>query len=252
MKTIRYMSERRRQIVDRHADHRNSVFVAGASRNSTALICDALSADGHYRYLFEPFSDMSEPSTALNSRMVWRDYVSPESTSVELLRHTAAILTGQVHTAQVDRWTPSGLYTKRLISECRLNLWLKWLRLNFEGMPIVLVMRHPCAAVSSRLLLERDTRLRILLQNAEFVARYLAPFTRTIEAAKSPVERHALRWAIEHYVPLQEFPGDSLHLVQYERFLEQTSRYDGTACRPCGPRRFKQRFTAGGPLAGAS
>ena len=46
----------------------------------------------------------------------------------------------------MDRWTAPGHYDRRLISESRLNLWLKWLRVNFKGMPIVLVMRHPCAA----------------------------------------------------------------------------------------------------------
>ncbi len=106
-----------------------------------------------------------------------------------------------------------------MISESRLNLWLGWLRLRFAGLPIVLVLRHPCAVVSSRLLLEKETRLPSLLDNEEFVERYLQPFAHTIESARSQLEKHALMWAIEHYVPLQECPADELHVVQYERFL---------------------------------
>jgi hypothetical protein len=207
------------RIVDRHADHRRSVFVAGASKNSTSLVCDALNYDRRYRYLFEPFSDVSSVSTGLQQRLLWREYVSPDERSSGLRRYAGRIITGEARSPDMDRWTAPGHYDRRLISESRLNLWLKWLRVNFKGMPIVLVMRHPCAAVSSRLLLERPTRLNHVLQSEEFVSRYLGPFKSTVRAAKSPLERHALMWAIEHYVPLHEFAGEGLHVVSYERFV---------------------------------
>jgi len=215
------VSEPHKRIIDRHADHRKAVFVAGVARNSTALICDALNSDGRYRYLHEPFSDMSGPPTGLVKRLVWQEYMAPDSRAHDIRRYARSILNGRVHTEQVDRWVPAGVYQKRLISESRLNLWLKWFRVNFEGMPIVLVTRHPCAVVASRLLLERETRLRAVLANENFVSRYLAPFAGTIAAAKSQVEKHALMWAIEHYVPLREFRNDDLHVIVYERFLAQ-------------------------------
>jgi len=207
------------RIVDRSRNHRRSVFVAGASKNSTGIVCDALNYDRRYRHLFEPFSDGSALSTALQQRLLWREYVSPTDRSSVLRHHGQRILTGRIRSPHVDRWTKPGVYDRRLITESRLNLWLGWLHLNFEGLPMVLVMRHPCAAVSSRLLLERSTRLNHVLQTQELVSRYLTPFASTIEAAKSPLERHALMWAIEHYVPLHQFTGGGLHVILYERFV---------------------------------
>ncbi len=99
------ITNRRRRIVDRHADYRRAVLVAGVAKNSTALVCDALIDAGRYRHLFEPFSDLSEPSTGLQNRLVWIEYLSPASRLPDVRRHTAAILTGRVRSPQIDRWT---------------------------------------------------------------------------------------------------------------------------------------------------
>ncbi len=194
------------------------MFIAGASKNSAALVCDALNYDGRYRFMYEPFSDTSEPFSGVQHRLMWRTYLSPADKSIEFLSFAKRIVTGRTHTVQVDRWTPPGAYDRRLISEARLNLWLKWLHLHFEGMRMVLIMRHPCAVVSARLLLERSSRLKFILEDEEFVSRYLAPFASTVKAAKSPLERHALMWAIEHYVPLHELRNE-VHIVSYEQFV---------------------------------
>lgn len=210
-----------RRIVDRHADHRRSVFVAGASKNSTGVICDALNYARRYRYLFEPFSHVDSTATGVEERLLWTEYVSPADGSSALRHYARRILTGRMESPHVDRWTFPGVYERRLISESRLNLWLKWLHVNFDGMPMILVMRHPCAAVSARLLLERPTRFNRIIQNEDLIGRHLTPFKSIIRTAKSPVERHAVIWAIEHYVPLHEFANDHLHVILYERFLSE-------------------------------
>lgn len=67
------MREHRKLIVDRHRDHRKTVFVAGVGRNSTALVCVASNDDNRYRTLCEPFSDLSGPSSDLANRLLARD-----------------------------------------------------------------------------------------------------------------------------------------------------------------------------------
>ena len=99
---------------------------------------------------------------------------------------------------------------------------LKWLHRRFPEMPILLLLRHPCAVANSWCRLnwgieggERDD-LQILLSQDALVVDYLSPFLLLAESVSDDFERNVLIWCILNYVPLRQLSRDEVHLVFYE------------------------------------
>jgi hypothetical protein len=94
------------------------------------------------------------------------------------------------------------------------------MRANFPGMPIVLLLRHPCAVVSSRLALGWKDNLGETMAQEDLVEDFLLPVEAEIRAARNDFERHLFLWSIDNYVPLRQFARGEIHLVYYEDLLE--------------------------------
>jgi hypothetical protein len=61
------------------------------------------------------------------------------------------VLTGRIHNRWIDRQNEQIRSKYRLIKEIRINLSLKWLHDRFPEVPILFLLQHPCAVVSSRM-----------------------------------------------------------------------------------------------------
>jgi hypothetical protein len=61
------------------------------------------------------------------------------------------VFTGEIRNRWIDRQNERIYSRYRLIKEIRINLALKWLHDNFPEVPILFLMRHPCAVVASRM-----------------------------------------------------------------------------------------------------
>jgi hypothetical protein len=120
-------------------------------------------------------------------------------------------LDGPVHRKFVAR--------RRLIKDIRANLLLGWMRENFPGMPIVLLLRHPCAVAASRLALGWRDNLSETMEREELVEDFLGPVAPEIRAARGTFERHIFLWCIENYVPLKQFGPGEIHLAFYDNFV---------------------------------
>jgi hypothetical protein len=90
---------------------------------------------------------------------------------------------------------------------------------NFPGMPIILLLRHPCAVVASRLDLGWKDNLSETMEQRELVEDFLLPMEAEIRAARDVFERHLFLWCIDNYVPLKQFGPQGLHLTFYESLL---------------------------------
>jgi hypothetical protein len=109
---------------------------------------------------------------------------------------------------------------ERLIKEIRANLWLKWLKVHFPDLPIILLLRHPCAVAASQAVLEWPTRLQQFLVQGDLMQDYLEPFRDAMLAAGTPFERRIFVWCIQHFVPLRQFSPGELHLAFFENFVQ--------------------------------
>ena len=203
--------------VDRGSGVEDTTLLAGSARAGTTWVSDIINHDGQYRYIFEPF----HPNRLEITRHFRpRQYLRPGNRDPAYLRPAEAILSGRVRSAWTDKYNRARLASKRLVKEVRGNLLLGWIHANFPKVPVVLILRHPCAVVNSQLDLEWNWHLDLgdfLAQDA-LMEDFLEPFREEISRGGSRFEQHVLLWCIENYVPLRQFREGEIHVAFYERF----------------------------------
>jgi Sulfotransferase family len=202
--------------VDLGRDHRASVFLAGSGRAGTTWVSEIINYRGEYRYVFEPFHP-GKVDVFKNFRS--KQYLRPDDRREEYLGPARKVLTGRLRSRWTDRFHRKVVARRRLIKDIRANLLLGWMRANFPGMPIILLLRHPCAVVASRLALGWKDNLYETMEQGELVEDFLRPMETEIRGARDAFERHLFLWCIENYVPLRQFAPEQIHLAFYENFL---------------------------------
>ena len=133
-------------LVDRH-DYRKSIFVAGSGRSGTTWLQEIINYHNEYRVMFEPFYPQK-----VNIVSDWHpfQYLRTEDTEQRFLRPAEAILCGNVKNFWVDKYNKRLFSQRRVIKDIRANLFLHWIKDNFPEIPIILIMRHPCAVANSK------------------------------------------------------------------------------------------------------
>ena len=169
-----------------------------------------------YRFVFEPFHP---GKVGICKDFRRKQYLRPDDRREEYLGPARTILTGGLRSFWTDRFNKKLVARRRLIKDIRANLLLGWMRANFPGMPIVLLLRHPCAVVASQLALGWKDVLSETMEQEELVEDFLVPMEAEIRAARGGFERHLFTWCIENYVPLKQFGPGKIHLCFYENFL---------------------------------
>jgi hypothetical protein len=202
--------------VDLGQDHRDSVFLAGSGRAGTSWVSEIINYRGEYRYVFEPFHP-GKVDVCKNFRS--KQYLRPDDRREEYLEPARKVLTGALRSRWTDRFHRRFVARRRLIKDIRANLLLGWMRANFPGMPIILLLRHPCAVVASRLALGWKDNLSETMGQEELVEDFLRPMEPEIRGARDAFESHLFLWCIENYVPLRQFAPGEIHLAFYENFL---------------------------------
>ena len=196
-------------------DHTKTVFVAGSGRGGTTWLSELIDHDASYRRIFEPF----HPGKVEDFRgFASKQYLRPHDRRTGFLDPARKVLEGRLR----NRWTERGgafVARRRLVKDIRANLLLGWLAQNFPGMPIVLLMRHPCAVVASRLELGWRDNLDETMGQKELVEDHLLEVEERIRAARDPFERHLLLWCIDNHVPLRQFAPGDIHLCFYEELF---------------------------------
>jgi hypothetical protein len=171
---------------------------------------------GEYRLIFEPFDPRRVP---LVRGFRSKQYLRPEDDREEYLGPARAVLSGRVRGGWTDRFNRKTLARRRLIKDIRANLLLGWMHAHFPRTPLILLMRHPCAVVRSRLRLGWQDNLDETMDQPALLEDFLHPFEARIRAAKRPFERHLFLWCIDNYVPLQQLTRNTLHVVFFENML---------------------------------
>jgi Sulfotransferase domain len=201
--------------LDRGSDPADAIFLAGSARAGTTWISDIINHRNEYRYIFEPFHPKRLPAT---QHFRPRQYLRPSDRDPAFLRPMEAILSGRVRSVWTDKYNRKRLGSRRLVKEVRGNLLLGWLHANFAEVPIVLVMRHPCAVVQSQLDLPWNWHLDLadFLAQSTLMEDHLEPFRSLLSEPLSRFEQHVALWCVENYVPLRQFREGDLHLAFYE------------------------------------
>ena len=197
-------------------DHRNSVILAGSGRSGTTWVSGVINHRNAYRLVFEPFNT---GKVRIMEGFRRKQYLRPSDRREEHLRPARTVLAGGLRSLWADRFNAKLVARRRLIKDIRANLLIGWMRENFPGMPIVLLLRHPCAVATSKLALGWNDALRETMEQEELVEDFLLPMEAEIRASTDPFERHIFSWCIENHVPLKQLGPGEVHLCFYENFL---------------------------------
>jgi len=201
--------------------YRDSVFLAGSGRSGTTWLSEIVNHGGGYRYVFEPFNP---DKVGAFGHFKTKQYLRPGDGREEFLEPARLALTGALRDPWTDQFNRRIVARRRLIKDIRANLLLAWMRANFPNMPIVLLLRHPCAVVASRLALGWKDNLDETMEQEELVEDFLLPMEEEIRVAGDDFERHLFLWCIDNYVPLKQFERGGIHLTFYENLLVNPER----------------------------
>jgi len=239
--------------VDLNHDHRRTVLLCGSGRSGTTWLVDVANFDNHYRLMIEPFNRGQVPAVKEFHR---RQYLRTSDTDPTYVGPASSIFTGAIRDGFIDQLNRRIVSSARIVKDVGCTLMLGWLRARFPGMPIILVLRHPCAVACSRAKLGWDDVREDYLSQPDLIADHLAPFARAIRDAKPGFEQHVFTWCVENYIPFRQFgPGD-VHVAFYENFcvdpIPELDRMFGFLGRPYDERIFARltRSVVSGRVSG--
>jgi hypothetical protein len=209
-----------RLFVDLTREPGRTFMVAGAARSGTTWLGEIIAAQLPCRIMFEPFHPEYAP--AMRRHHLFH-YLRPEQQDAELHAYAAKLFAGKVRNGWIDRQNERLISKYRVIKEIRANLFLRWLSERFPEVPLIFIVRHPCAVVLSRMELgwATDSDIAPLLAQDALQADHLAPYMDAIADARSDEEKHAVIWSINNLVPLAQFRPGELTVVSYEHLCVQ-------------------------------
>lgn len=209
--------------IDFSDNYRDTILLAGTGRSGTTWIQDIINYKNNYRIVFEPFNSRK---VDLWSDFKYRQYIRPENKEKKFSIPAGLILSGRVHGKWVDSHNKKLLATKRIVKDIRINLFLKWIKKNFNELSMIFIIRHPIAVALSRQKLSWDTYLDVFLSQEDLLEDYLFEFKDQIEAAKkrNEFEKNIFHWCIENYVPLKQFAESDIYIAYYEDFCIHPER----------------------------
>jgi len=172
------------------------------------------------RILFEPFNPDLVPEYR---GFHYFQYMRPGTANQEFHEFAQKVFTGEIRNRWIDHQNERIRSEYRIIKEIRANLALKWLHDNFLDIPIIFLIRHPCAVVSSRMELgwATDGDIEPFLSQPHLVTDFLSQHQEFIRSARTEEEKHAIIWSISTMVPVRQFQGGELKIVYYENLCTQ-------------------------------
>ena len=207
-----------RFVIDRDADHRKSVFLAGTGRSGGGWIAEIINQRNEYRYIFEPFHPKRVPWV---KPFAARKYMRPDEEDPEFFELARSIVTGRIRHPWTERFNTRFIVHERLIKEDFGNLMLKWLHVKFQGMPLILLLRHPCAVALSYVTHGFQGAVGPLLEQEKLVEDFLHPYAEEIQRARDTFERAVFLWCVETLVPLKQLRPEEIHIVFYENMVRE-------------------------------
>ena len=151
-KLVRYLYNLRFLVrlinVDLNDDYRNTVILSGTGRSGTTWVANLLNYDNDYRYMFEPFNHSMLNIIKKEEEL---PYLRPTNIDPRIYGLVKKVLSGRIKSSWINKYNRKLIARKRLVKEIHMNLTLKWIKLNFPEIPIILLLRHPFAVAYSKI-----------------------------------------------------------------------------------------------------
>ena len=206
---------------DRSYRLEDTIFVAGWARSGTTWLAEVLSTIPKSAILFEPLHQDRVPAAAAAGFPVKNAILAPGEGTPEQKQFMERVLRGQV----LNWWTCSANPLARavrpklwIVKEIHANYLIEWILGTFPIRRSVLIVRHPCATIVSRMSqgwTANDTNDSQLKLKHRAVRQKYPHLDAVCRGLKDPFEVLAARWCLMNYVPLSINPRP-FHVVAYE------------------------------------
>jgi hypothetical protein len=205
----------RRLYRENNHDISNTFVLAGVARSGTTWLSDLIKSQIPCRIMWEPFNPHK-----MKAYRHFPDFIYKQSEEIDLdlFEYSNKVLHGNIRGAWIDREIDRCRFDYRLVKDVRINLFLHWMHNHFPDVPIIFMIRHPCAVVLSRMEAkwETDDDIHSFLSQNKLVEDYLTDKADFIKTAGTIEEKHAIIWAIQNLIPLNQFKNSALNIIFYE------------------------------------
>ncbi len=204
-------------------DTSRAILVAGAGRSGTTWLAEVISSQLSCRLMFEPFHSAQVEGF---KQFEYFQYMPPTEECEPLLSFAHCVFAGEIRHPWIDKYVERLLPQHRVIKEIRACLFLRWLHDRFPEVPILFIVRHPCAVVASRMALgwATDGDIDPFLNQTKLGEDHLADRLDLIKSAKHEEEKHAIVWCVSNLVPMRQFEGNGLSVFYYEDMVLNPDR----------------------------
>lgn len=206
-------------------DFEEVIWLIGDGRSGTTWLSELIARSGEYRTMFEPF----HPQQVQGMSSLWPPrYLRPSDPEASIYRLALEVFSGRLRHPWVDAQGYRSAAVKLLIKDIFANLFACWAARRFQGLRIILMIRHPFAVAWSKSR-HRDwfwmKKPTDFLRQPKLLADFLRPFEDLIlNVGDDFIERQVLIWAVLHHVPLAQFRADQIQVVFYEDLARDTNQ----------------------------
>ena len=215
----------------------DTIVVAGAPRSGTTWVAELLRELNDYKLFNEPLFLSNYPE-AREAGFSWRTHIAPEAQHSKAEAYLRNALTGRMPLGPGWHFQASSVLGKliehgtkhRMVAKfCRAGRLLQWMGETFSVGGVVLLIRHPCAVISSQLRHGRWDADQ-LVHDLESVDALGEMPTETFEryrgmfnSLSSRLEVMTAVWCLDYYIPLLGDESKSFPwlLLPYERLVRQ-------------------------------
>lgn len=200
----------------------SAIVLAGSGRSGTTWLADAVCTRTRTQQVFEPLHPEEVPEVRAlagwgpdRGPHIRSHYLDPDRVHPAWRDFLERVSTGRVRNWWTDvvrtSWMPRRFLVKAIRANLMLGFWVRELSPH-----VVLVVRHPCAVVSSRLHVPWHADVADILCQEELVECHLRPWLAEIEREKDLLGAHAVWWAVENLVATRQLAQRRHFFAFYE------------------------------------
>lgn len=236
-KLIEYRNGFRVKNLVNRGDFSNVVWLVGDGRSGTTWIANLLNSDNSYREMFEPF----HPKKISHAQQFKENmYVEPNVRNEELVKYMSSVFDGSITNSWIDKEMLSRSYKGLLVKDVFANLILKWVVLRFPHVKPILLIRNPLSVAASKFVTKRwnwPNSPQLFLSDKLLMSNHLVGLKDTILEVQERddfIEKQILNWCVIHKVISSQFSLNDIHILCYEKVLENPHKEISGALEYCG------------------
>ena len=202
-----------------------ALVIAGHFRSGTTWLAELIANSVDGGILFEPFHIDHVPE-AKAAGFTYQNFRRHDESWPDGERFVGELLEAR----KLNPWIVSHIPVTRAIGMQRLvvklvaaNQMLAWLTSNFDIPPVALIVRHPCAVLSSWL--SRGWGLNTWINLEPGLTESYPEIVPIVDSLEHEEEFFAARWCIDHFVPFKGGGDCRFNVVAYEKLVMEGADY---------------------------